>query len=251
MVKRRAFFFSFSTKCFKSGEEKMDREQEIHEQGKKKEDCIPNFCCPEQLPSPQLPSPTDCLPPGVLKKVREEIRDANELLLDLASDDDRTSFETFQKVFDGLMRIRVEITNQFDETVVGIVTLVGCDFVVLKEGEVVFIFPFSQIEMVKPYGGFAEPYPEPKLSEADLSLLRDLTFNFGEIVASSPKLMQLFFRIRLDIYLRLVEGKRIKVKLNDLLIEGIVTGVNKETIVMEVNETSRIIPLDEISLITI
>jgi len=53
-------------------------------QEQKKGFCIPEECCPERFPSPQLPSPTDCFPPEDLEKVSEKIRDANELLLDLA-----------------------------------------------------------------------------------------------------------------------------------------------------------------------
>ena len=118
--------------------------------------CIQEQCCTERFPSPKLPSPTDCLPPQVLEKVLEEIRDANELLLDLALADDRPPEETFQKAFDGLIGLRVEITNLLSETIEGLVTLVGYNFVVLRKEEIVFILPYSQIETLKPSGRFAE-----------------------------------------------------------------------------------------------
>ena len=97
--------------------------------------------------------------------------------------------------------MRVEITNQLGETIEGRVTLAGFNFVVLQEEEIISILPYSQIETIKPNGRFAEPYPEPELSEIDPCLRRDLTFHFGEVVSSSPELIHLFFRIHLDVYL--------------------------------------------------
>ncbi|MBO1913825.1 hypothetical protein J4G37_54550, partial [Microvirga sp. 3-52] len=78
-----------------------------------KEDILPEeeHCCPERLPSPQLPSPADCLPPAELAKLLEEIRDTNELLLDLALSDSRPPQESYRKVFDGLTGLRVEIAD--------------------------------------------------------------------------------------------------------------------------------------------
>ena len=222
----------------------------IPEQGQKNDFYIPERCCPERFPSPRLPSPVDCLPPEVLESVIEKIRDANELLLDLALADERPPEETFQKVFDGLVGLRVEITNQLGETIEGRVTLAGFNFVVLQEEEIVSILPYSQIETIKPDGRFAEPYPGPELTEIDPCLRRDLTFHFGKVVSSSPELIHLFFRIHLDVYLLLVEAKRIQVKIDGSTVEGLLTDVNKETIVLKVVEERNIIPIDKISLIT-
>ena len=221
------------------------------EQEHKNDFYIPKRCCPDRFPSPQLPSPADCLPPEVLERVIEEIRDANELLLDLALADERPPEETFQKVFDGLVGLRVEITNQLGETIEGGVTLAGFNFVVLQEEEITFILPYSQIELIKPSGRFAEPYPGPELTEIDPCLRRDLTFHFGEVVSSSPELIHLFFRIHLDIYLLTLDAKRIHVKIGGSTVEGLLTDVNKETIVLKVEAERTIIPIDDILLITI
>lgn len=232
--------------------EHEDCSSKVRPEKKPKNDfCIPEQCCPDRLPSPQLPSPADCLPPEVLERVIEKISDANELLLDLALADERSPEETFQKVFDGLIGLRVEITNQLSETIEGIVTLAGFTFVVLQEEEIVTILPYSQIVTIKPSGRYAEPYPGPKLTEIDPCLRRDLTFQFGEVVSSSPELIHLFFRIHLDIYLLTVEAKRIQVKVDGTTVEGLLTDVNKETIVLKVKEERNIIPIDKISLITI
>jgi hypothetical protein len=126
---------------------------------------IPLRCCPDRFPSPTLPSPTDCLPPDVLEQVIEKIRDANELLLNLALDDERPPHETYQKIFDGLAGIRVETTNLLGETIEGKVTLVGFDFVVLREVERIIILPYIEIESIKPFGRFAEPYHDPELTK--------------------------------------------------------------------------------------
>ena len=213
--------------------------------------CFPKECCPERFPSPKMPSPTDCLQQEDLKKLQEEIRDANELLLDLALADERPPGETFQKAFDGLIGLRVEITNLLGEKIEGTVNLAGYNFVVLREEEMIIIFPYSQIETIKPYGRFAELYHDPELSEIDPCFRRDLTFHFGEVVSSSPELIHLFFRVRLNIYLLNMEAKRIQVKIEESLVEGFLVDVNKETIVLKMEEEINIIPIGKISLITI
>ncbi|WP_075620250.1 hypothetical protein [Paenisporosarcina indica] len=211
---------------------------------------IHDHCCPERLPSPKLPSPTDCLPPGVLEIVLEKITSANELLLDLALGDDRPPDETYQKVFDGLAGLRVEITNLAGEKLEGKVTLSGFNFVVLREEERVIIYPYSQIETIKPYGRFAEPYHDPELRKISPCFRRNLTFHFGEVVSSSPELIHLFFRIRLDIYLLLFEDQHIQVTQDDTTIEGLLTDVHKDTIVLDVDGSLKHILIESISLIT-
>lgn len=213
--------------------------------------CIPEACCPERFPSPKLPSPTDCLPPNELEKVLEEIEAANELLLDVALDSDRPINETYQKVFDGLTGLRVEITNGIGETVEGKVTLSGLDFVSLEEEETTWFYPYSQIETIKPYGRFAEPFPDPELSLIDPCFRRDLTFHFGDVVSSSPELLQLFFRIPLDVYLLLFKEKHIQVKMNELTSEGILTDVYKDSITLDQQGETTIIQREMISLIRI
>ena len=212
--------------------------------------CIPEQCCPERFPSPQLPSPTACLPENLLEQVLVEIEEANELLLDLALADDRPIEEVFQKVFDGLMGLRVEITNKIGETISGRVTLSGFNFVVLEEKELVSIYPHNQIETIKPIGKYAEPHHSPEFSEINPCFRRDLTFNFGEVVASSPALIHLFFRIRLNVYLLKFEDKKIQVKVDNTIVEGLLVKVNKETIALKVKDENNIIPIDKISLIT-
>ena len=211
---------------------------------------IPERCCPDRFPSPKLPSPTDCLPTHVLEKVLEKRTAANELLLDLALGDDRPLDETYQKVFDGLLGLRVELTNLEGETLEGKVTLSGFNFVVLREGERVIMYPYRQIETVKPSGKFSDTYDDPELRNIDPCFRRNLTFHFGEVVSTSPELIHLFFRIRLDVYLLLFEDKQVEVTVDGILFEGKLTNVNKDSIVLDVDGSIKHIPLEEVSLIT-
>lgn len=212
--------------------------------------CIPEACCPERLPSPKLPSPTDCLPPNKLEQVLEEIEAANELLLDIALDSDRPINETYQKVFDGLIGIRVEITNGLGESVEGKVTLSGLEFVSLEEEGTTWLYPYSQIETIKPYGRYAEPFNDPELSQIDPCFRRELTFHFGDVVSSSPELLQLFFRIPLDVYLLLFKGKHVQVKMMESASEGILADVYKDSITLDEQGETTIIQSEMISLIT-
>ena len=207
--------------------------------------------CPDRFPSPQLPSPTDCLPPNELARVLEQIKDANELLLDLALSDDRPAQETYRKVFSGLMGVRVEIKNQQLETVEGVVIFVGYDFIILREGEYAFIFLFEKMERIEPYGKYAEPYPTLELGEIEPSLRRELTFNFGKIVAASPELIHLFFGIRLEKYLLSMEDKRIKINMGDISVDGLLMDADKKTITLDINGEKNVIPIEKVLLITI
>ena len=226
----------------------LKRRKKLHDNGI--DFFIPERCCPDRFPSPQLPSPTDCLPPHVLEKVLEKITAANELLLDLALGDDRPPDETFQKVFDGLAGLRVEITNLVGETCEGKVTLSGFNFFDLGAEDLVIMYPYSQIETIKPNGKFADPYDDPELRKISPKFRRNLTFHFGEVVSSSPELIHLFFRIRLDIYLLLFEDKQIQVTVDGTVFEGKLTNVNKDSIVLDVDGSINHISLEDISLIT-
>jgi hypothetical protein len=224
------------------GDDDMDNEDKLHEE---------EHCCPEPFPSPQLTTPTDCLPPEEFTKLIEQIRDANELLLDLALSEDRSSRETYRKVFDGLTGLRVEIADHKGGKVEGVVTLVGSDFLILREGAHTTLIPFDKIDGIQPYGKYAEPYPESEISGMKPALHRQLISHFGEVVASSPMLIQLFFGIPLDIYLLLLEDKRVKVTLEEKIIEGLITDVNKESITVDVDGKRQVILIEKISLIAV
>lgn len=225
--------------------------------------CIPEECCPDQIDQPKIPSPNSCLPLDELDKLRARARETNQLLLDLALSHQREPREIFQRAFDGLvgLNIKVEIDcplvdipeKNIDRT--GKVSLVGFDFVVLRKrnrNKSEVIIPFDRIIKIKSEKGrFAEPSHEPELIDIEPCLRRALTFNFGEKVASSPELIQIFFRLRLNIYLLLLVGKKVKVSLAGKNIEGTIVEVNKESITLKMKKRIKEIPINNVCFITV
>ncbi|BAQ08844.1 hypothetical protein OXB_0372 [Bacillus sp. OxB-1] len=198
-------------------------------------------------PAPQLPSPTDDLPPELL----EDIQDANDLLLDLALSDDRSIDETYQKVFDGLSDLSVQVIDQSGNAIEGKVILAGFDFVVLEGEASNIILPYPNIKKVLPAGRFAEPFPALDLLDASSGCKRELAFRFGETVASSPELIHLFFRIRLAVYLLTLEKLPIEVITEDDTFQGTLGYVSKETICLATEAKEIEIPIGRIRLIRV
>lgn len=243
--------------------------------------CIPEECCPPRLNQPKYPSPNSCLPEEQLEDLEARIRQANQLLLDLGLSGEREPNEIFQSAFDGLVgqRVRVEIecsakeaeTNgigieseasegepeekevESEEKIVksGRVMLVGFDFVVLRsrKGREIII-PFEVIQKIKFCGRYAEPGDEPRLNDIDPCFRRRLTFYFGETVSSSPELIQIFFRLRLRIYLMLLVDKRVKVVLEGKKMKGTLFDVHRETITLKLKK-KREIPLNNICYLVV
>ncbi|QOR67623.1 hypothetical protein IM538_05640 [Cytobacillus suaedae] len=204
--------------------------------------CIPEECCPPRIQQPKFPSPNSCLPEERLEELEAKIRQANQVLLDLGLSEERTPDEIYQRAFDGLIgqKVLVEINCPVSEEVqrniikCGIVTLVGFDFVVLRnKNEKEIIIPFGVINKIKLKGRFAEPNEENSLNEIDPCFRRRLTFRFGETVSSSPELIQLFFRLRLKIYLMLLVNKRLMVRIEGKKIRGTLFDVHRETLTLK------------------
>ncbi|PID15379.1 hypothetical protein CSV63_06220 [Sporosarcina sp. P34] len=212
---------------------------------------IPKKCCPRRARNPELPSPESCLPVGLRKEVDERIAETNRLLLDLALDDKRSIQETYQRAFDGLNGLEVEIINPLNETISGVVMMAAHDFTLLSREDYKIIVPYEQIESVKASGYYSEQLPKDNLKNIDPHLRRKLTFQFGKVVASSPELIQQFFKIPLAVYLLLFEGQTIKVRVGALLIEGILANVNKESIALKLANETRIITIRNIGHILI
>lgn len=212
---------------------------------------IPKKCCPERAKNPELPSPESCLPLKKRREVDEKIAETNRLLLDLALDDNRSIQETYQRAFDGLIGLEIEIINPVDETISGVVMMGAYDFVLLSREDYKIIVPYKQIESVKACGYYSEQVPKANLLNIDPHLRRKLTFQFGKVVGSSPELIQLFFKIPLAVYLLLFEEQAIKVRVGRSLIEGVLVDVNKESIVLELNKEKSIISIGNIGHIVV
>ncbi|MBE4909417.1 hypothetical protein IMZ08_15300 [Bacillus luteolus] len=210
--------------------------------------CIPEECCPPRIKQPMFPAPTSCLPEEQQEELEARIKQANQLLLDLGLSGERTPDEIFQRAFDGLVgqKVRVEIncpvSEEVDRNIIkrGRVMLVGFDFVVLrnKNGKEIII-PFEVVNTIKLNGRFAEPNEESELTEIDPCFRRRLTFRFGETVSSSPELIQIFFRLRLKIYLMLLVNKRLKVRLEGEKIKGTLFDVHRETLTLKIKKKKK------------
>ncbi|PIC56026.1 hypothetical protein CSV80_16410 [Sporosarcina sp. P12(2017)] len=230
---------------------KRIRKKQKKKQMQKSDFFIPKKCCPRRAGRPELPSPESCLPLEKREEVDKKIAETNRLLLDLALDDNRSVNQTFQRAFDGLIGLEVEIINPLDETISGVVVMAAFDFIELSRDDYKIIVPYEQVESIKASGCFSELLPKANLLNIGPHLRRKLTFQFGKVVASSPELIQLFFKIPLHVYLLLFEMQTIKVRVGGLLIEGVLVDLNKESIVLKLDQDTTIIPIEKISHILI
>ncbi|MFT4412451.1 hypothetical protein ACLM5H_01200 [Fredinandcohnia humi] len=223
--------------------------------------CIPEDCCPRRKKEPKFPSPNSCLPLDELEELEERIALANQLLLNLALSEQREPNEIFQRAFDGLVgqEVSIEIDcplakNPEKNTIrAGRVFLVGFDFVVIRNrNDREVIIPFEKIKLINlDKGRFAEPIDEPQLLDIEPCLRRAITFNFGEKVASSPELIQIFFRLRLTIYILVLVSKKVKVNIDGESMVGNISEVHEESLTIKIKENNREIPLDNICFITV
>ncbi|OZM57052.1 hypothetical protein CIB95_09815 [Lottiidibacillus patelloidae] len=222
---------------------------------------IPKDCCGnEKIPQPKFPSPNSCLTEEELKEVEERIARANELLLDIALSNTREDNEVFQKAFDGVQgqSVKIEIdciskeNPEQSATFSGVVMVVGFDFVVLKTKEgFEAIIPFEKIKHIKLSGKFAEKQEEKRLINIDPIFRRKLTYHFGRTVSSSPQLIQIFFRLRIKIYMMLLIEEKVKVNVEGDTMEGIVFDVHNESFTLKIREKIREIPIEKLCYIVV
>jgi hypothetical protein len=148
-------------------------------------------------------------------------------------------------------RTRVQAkSKQTKRTVEGRVHLVGRNFVLLKNEGNEMLIPLLKVCSIFLKNQFATPANEADLLCIDPCFRRALTFQFGKTVASSPELIQLFYRIPLNIYLLLLEGKKVKVRLADTIVVGTLIKVDKEQLRLCLkNNKERTISLNQICTI--
>lgn len=128
----------------------------------------------------------------------------------------------------------------------GFVKLVGSDFVQLKKNGKTFIIPFNKICLVLSKKRYQPPIFDTPLADIDSCFRRDLTFKFGETVADDPELVQIFFRIRLSMYLKTIADEKVTIYTNSVKETGLLKScengkvylVNKDGQVKEVPLTS-------------
>jgi hypothetical protein len=249
--------------------------------------CIPEECCPDRLETFKFPSPNSCLPEEVLEALELRIEAANEFLLDLALSNKRDKNEVFQNAFEKLLGREVKVflecpiieqaavkcgadqgneeekaaetkaeeereMEQIEENAVtGFVHLAGKDFSILKNNGTFILIPHQQICEIELQNRFAVPLVPPSLNNIDPCLRRCLTFRFGEVVASSPTFIQIFFGLDLRVFLHLFIDKEIKLILENGTIEGKIFDVDGETLIICENDNNKMIPLEDICIIVI
>lgn len=134
----------------------------------------------------------------------------------------------------------------------GNVQVIGRDFVLLRRNKVELLIPLIKVSLIKPHDRFAQPIHEPELLDIDPCLRRALTFNFGETVASSPELIEIFFKLTIPIFLLMHLRKKVTIKIADEEVVGTLMEVNKESLVISMkNNKLRVIPILSICFIII
>ena len=135
----------------------------------------------------------------------------------------------------------------------GYVQVSGRDFVLLRRNKEKILIPLRRVAFIKARDRFAQPMDEPALLNIDPCLRRAITFDFGRTVASSPELMEIFFRLTIAVFLLIHLGKEVKIKIEgNEEVQGTLLEVNKESVVISKrNDKEQIIPIQSISFMII
>jgi ribosome maturation factor RimP len=193
--------------------------------------CIPEDCCPDRREQPQFSSPTSCLPERALLKIEEEIEKANQLLLDLGLEKDREIREVLEKAFKKVEGLHVEVVLNTKKSITGTVYQAGFDFVILCKNHKEFLLPYENVKSIKKKVSYSKRRNEISLSKIDPCCRRDLTFHFGRTVAESPELIQVFFGLKLPIYLLKKLCEKVEISLLDgKCLKGEIIHASKDTV---------------------
>jgi hypothetical protein len=127
----------------------------------------------------------------------------------------------------------------------GFVQLVGSDFVQLRKNGRTLIIPFSKICLVLSKKQFHPPVSRAPLADIEPCFRRDLTFKFGETVADDPDLIQIFFRIKLSMYLKTLADEKVTIYSNTGKLHGSLTGLEDGNVKL-VNDIGQVyeVPID-------
>lgn len=222
------------------------------------------FCselgCPEQIPQPKFPSANSSFPPEELAEITECIEEANEILLTLGVERDSENLRAMQESLRKLRNHRFLVTincgeDQETQTIKGHLADAGLDFIIIQTdvGNIVMI-PFERIvQMKRLLKEKVQNRREQELLNIDACLRRALTFNFGKVVPKSPFLLNLFFGLKLKLFLESYVDSFIYVKSENHKMEkdGKLINVNKRRIVMEIDHEKQGIDFDELCYIEI
>lgn len=189
--------------------------------------CIPRSC-PKRFPTKHFSSPNSSFPLEKLEQLQACIEELNNILLSISSPRNPENLAPLRNHFNRLrgvlMRVHVECTEP-KKSVVGSLQEVGEDYLQINSiGQKDFI-PFDKICSVKQ--DISDEHENihmdhQELIDIDPCLRRNLTLNFGAVVASSPELFNIFFGI--PFHLRLLDFLNYKVIVKVEGEEGVLKG---------------------------
>lgn len=231
-------------------------------------DCAPDknnrdfFCtsmtCPLDHRQPAFPSPNSTFSLNELAEITECIEQANELLLSLALERDEENLRTIQLSLKKLVNQHVSVTINCQEEQQGLegyLVDVGLNFVLLESSVGnIFAIPFERIILIKDIN-IEEKNSEqkPKLIDIHPCLRRSLTFNFAQVVSKSPFLINLFFGLKLELFLESYVGCFVYVRADKSKdeLDGVLRNVNNRRIEITMDNEKQGIDFDEMCWIEI
>lgn len=204
--------------------------------------CIPGSC-PKGFPTKHFSSPNSSLPPEELEQLQACIEELNTILLSISSPRNPENLVPLRNHFNRLrgvlMRVNVECTG-FKEDIVGVLKEVGENYLLINSvGKKDFI-PFNKVCYVKQDISDEHGYihmGHHELINIGPCLRRNLTLNFGAVVAFNPELFNIFFGI--PFHRRLLDFLNCKVILKvegEELLEGTLLCSNRDLIKVRIDE---------------
>ncbi|RAL24067.1 hypothetical protein [Thermoflavimicrobium daqui] len=170
--------------------------------------CSP-FPCPDKIPTQRYSSPTSLFSPLKLAKLKSSIQTVNQLLTTLHHHIHPKDFPVFRLQLRSLLGVTMQIIlsckrQKKQESVMGCLTDVGQDFLILKTKKQSIWVPFTRVHLVlsKKWEIKNIIKHHRELDPIDPCLRRELVLNFGPTVANHPILFHIFFGIHFQfIYL--------------------------------------------------
>lgn len=228
---------------------------------------IPESCCPERIQECKFPSPNTCMNEEDFEELESKINIANDLLLSLALNENNEELKNrgLRKSFDGLLDQNVCIhLNCAAETAIndesrtdddsldqinGKVFLSGIDFVLIRSGHLKVTVRYSDISKIKINHHFTTPDSSQELIAINPVLRRCITFRYGEIVSTSPELINILIGITLPVYLLQFINKRMLIVTKQTIYKGKLLEVTKEEIEILSDNDKNVLGLTDICYI--
>ncbi|KKI92657.1 hypothetical protein WQ54_08585 [Bacillus sp. SA1-12] len=219
--------------------------------------CSPNHC-PEQIPQPKFPSANSSFSPEELAEITECIEQANDILLTLGVERDPDNLRSLQQSL-RLLRNQLVIVkiNCGEEKLKlsGLFVDAGLDFIILETNVGnILIIPTERIILLEhpnPTGSMTGR--DEELIDINSCLRRNLTFHFGAVVSKSPFLLNLFFGLKLSLFLESFVGCFVYAKAENEKMEkdGLLVNVNHRRIEVKVDGEKQGIDFDELCFLEI